>query len=140
MSNAKKESTNTLSKYQKKQNKKKKAPKIANARLCFISRTNNTILSLTNPNGDTISQISCGQLEKNTRKSSPSTLKNAIEAMVKRMNEVFHVKTVILLLRGFNVSTELITSLQRYGIAITSIEYDTCVAYGGTRRPRIRRN
>lgn len=119
---------------------KKHFPKISNAKLCVYSRLNNTILSLTTPNGDVVSQVSCGSCGfNNSKKSTPHALNTAINTMVSRMTDRHNVTTVDILARGYNFTVDIVSSLQKNNIVINSIEYDTCVAYGGTRRRRARR-
>lgn len=119
--------------------KKKHITKVPNAVLYVNSRPNNTILSLASTNGNVVSQVSCGSAGfKNCKKSSPYALKQAINIMLSKMTDHL-VQILSVVVRGINMPVDLFTMLQKSGIQVTSIEYDTCIAYGGTRQPRMRR-
>ena len=104
------------------------------------STFNNTIVTITNLTGDTISWASAGSSGfKGARKSTPFAAQTAAE---KAALEAFNngMKTVDILIKGQGSGRETaIRAIQNAGFAITSIQDRTSVPHNGCRPPKRRR-
>jgi len=104
------------------------------------SSFNNTIITITNLVGDTISWASAGSLGfKGTRKGTPfaaqtTTEKAAFDALNKG------VKNVEILIKGQGSGREtVIRAIKRAGLKIISVQDITSVPHNGCRPPKRRR-
>ena len=116
---------------------KRNVPK---ARACIKAGENNTIVTITDPDGKTLAWASSGSSGfKGTRKSTPYAAKVAAErAMTAAMN--FGIQTLDIEVRGIGPGREqAIRGLQTTGVAFESIVDRTPIAHGGCRPKRPRR-
>jgi small subunit ribosomal protein S11 len=104
------------------------------------STFNNTIVTITNLTGDTISWASAGSAGfKGARKSTPFAAQTAAEkAALEAANN--GMKTVQILVKGQGSGRETaIRAIEGARLEITSIEDITAVAHNGCRPPKRRR-
>ncbi|MCG2621605.1 30S ribosomal protein S11 [Arthrobacter sp. I2-34] len=104
------------------------------------STFNNTIVSITDPNGAVISWASAGEVGfKGSRKSTPFAAQMAAEAAAKRAQE-HGLKKVDVFVKGPGSGRETaIRSLQAAGLEVGSIQDVTPSAHNGCRPPKRRR-
>ncbi|GAB3544728.1 30S ribosomal protein S11 [Arthrobacter tumbae] len=104
------------------------------------STFNNTIVSITDPNGAVISWASAGEVGfKGSRKSTPYAAQTAAEAAAKRAQE-HGVRKVDVFVKGPGSGRETaIRSLQAAGLEVGSIQDVTPSAHNGCRPPKRRR-
>ncbi|GAA5227815.1 30S ribosomal protein S11 [Paeniglutamicibacter antarcticus] len=104
------------------------------------STFNNTIVSITDPNGAVISWASAGEVGfKGSRKSTPYAAQMAAEAAAKRAQE-HGVRKVDVFVKGPGSGRETaIRSLQATGLEVGSISDVSPSAHNGCRPPKRRR-
>ena len=124
----------------KKSTTKTKKDSFASGVVHIKSTFNNTIVTITNLTGDTISWASAGSSGfKGARKSTPFAAQTAAEkAAVEAFNS--GMKTVDILVKGQGSGRETaIRAIENAGFAITSIQDITSVPHNGCRPPKRRR-
>ena len=101
---------------------------------------NNTIVTITDKNGNTISWASAGELGfKGSRKSTPFAAQSASETAAKAAIE-HGLKTVEVYVRGPGAGREsAIRALETVGLQITMIKDVTPIPHNGCRPPKRRR-
>ena len=104
------------------------------------SSFNNTIVTITDVNGNTISWASAGELGfKGSRKSTPFAAGEAAETAAKAAME-HGLKTVEVFVKGPGSGREAaIRSLQTAGLEISAIKDVTPIPHNGCRPPKRRR-
>lgn len=121
---------------------KKKIKKNIPSGIIHIQATfNNTIVTVTELNGDTISWASAGSSGfKGARKGTPFAAQMASEKATLKALETAGLKKVDILVKGQGPGRETaIRALQTTGINILSIKDITPVPYNGCRPPKRRR-
>ncbi|QKS73125.1 30S ribosomal protein S11 [Paenalkalicoccus suaedae] len=120
----------------KRRQKKNIETGIAHIRSTF----NNTIVTITDPQGNAISWASAGGLGfKGSRKSTPFAAQTAAEAAAKTAME-HGMKTVEVSVKGPGAGREAaIRSLQAVGLEVNMIKDVTPVPHNGCRPPKRRR-
>lgn len=120
--------------------RKKVKKNIPNGVVHIQSTFNNTIVTITDPEGNVIAWQSAGSVGfKGSRKSTPFAAQMAAEAAGKKAQE-HGVKKVDVLIRGTGSGRETaIRSLQATGIQVGSITDITPVPHNGVRQPKRRR-
>ncbi|MHB1500806.1 MAG: 30S ribosomal protein S11 [Candidatus Dormibacteria bacterium] len=105
-----------------------------------LSTFNNTIVTLTDPQGNTIASGSAGSSGfKGSRKSTPYAAQTTAENAAKRAME-HGLKTIEVLVKGPGSGREAaIRQLQAAGLEITAIIDVTPVPHNGCRPPKRRR-
>ena len=128
---------NATKKVVKKRRERKNVEKGA-AHIC--STFNNTLITITDVQGNTISWASAGELGfKGSRKSTPFAAQTAAEAAAKAAME-HGMKTVEVYVRGPGSGREAaIRALQTAGLDITLIKDVTPIPHNGCRPPKRRR-
>lgn len=128
-----------IKKFQKHARKKIKR-KFSKGVLYIRSNFNNTIITLTNFNGDTIAWSSAGSCGfKGARKGTPFAAKIAIENILKRCFD-FGIKQIKVLVNGPGPGREtVIRSLQKVNLQIILIRDMTTIPHNGCRPPKKRR-
>ena len=104
------------------------------------STFNNTIVTITNPNGDTLAWASAGSSGfKGARKSTPFAAQTAAEkAAIDAVG--IGLKSVDILVKGQGSGRETaIRAIEGAGLEITSIQDITSVPHNGCRPPKRRR-
>jgi small subunit ribosomal protein S11 len=104
------------------------------------SSFNNTMVTITDPQGNTISWASSGQQGfRGSRKSTPFAAQTAAEVAAKAAME-HGLKTVEVFVRGPGSGREAaIRALQTVGLEVTLIKDVTPIAHNGCRPPKRRR-
>lgn len=121
--------------------KKKKIQATTKAIFYINAGINNTIVSLTDLSGNVIAQMSCGKLGfKNSKKSTPYAHQKVLEIMINQAHDVYGVREIKIVIRGYGQAREMLMFLQNNYISIESITDNTNLPYNGVRQPRERRN
>ncbi|WP_440897152.1 30S ribosomal protein S11 [Amphibacillus sp. Q70] len=126
---------------QKRNTRKKRVKKNIDAGIAHIHSTfNNTIVTITDVQGNAISWSSAGALGfKGSRKSTPFAAQMASETAAKAAQE-HGLKTLEVTVKGPGAGREAaIRSLQAAGLEVTAIVDVTPVPHNGCRPPKRRR-
>ncbi len=125
---------------QKKRGGKKVKKNIVTGAAHIQTTFNNTIVTITDPNGGVIAWSSAGSLGfKGSRKSTPFAAQMASEAAAKKAKEM-GLKQVDVYVKGPGSGRETaIRALQAAGLEITMIKDVTPVPHNGCRPPKRRR-
>ena len=109
-------------------------------RALISSTFNNTIITLTDPNGNVLSWASAGTVGfKGSRKSTPYAAGVAAETAARRSME-HGLRQIEVLIKGPGSGREAaIRSLQAAGLQVTSIRDVTPIPHNGCRPPKRRR-
>ena len=121
--------------------KQRKVRKNVSRGIAHVKATfNNTIVTITDINGETLCQSSAGQIGfKGSRKSTPFAATRAGEECAQKAKK-FGMNEVEVRLRGAGSGREsAVTAMQANGIKITAIEDHTAVPHNGCRPPKKRR-
>ena len=123
-----------------KSGKRKVRKNIARAIVCIRATFNNTLITVTDPNGDTICSSSSGCVGfKGSRKSTPFAAQQAAQrvAGAAMRNGVREVEVKV---KGPGPGREsAIAALQQAGLRISAIEDVTPLPHNGCRPPKRRR-
>ncbi len=125
----------------KKRSGKRREKRVIPQGKAYIQATfNNTIITLTDPQGNVISSASAGNSGfKGSRKSTPYAAQMAAANAVRKAQEV-GLKQVEVYVKGPGSGREAaIRSLQSSGLFVTSIRDVTPVPHNGCRPPKRRR-
>ncbi len=124
----------------KKTSQKRKEKKHVVSGVVHIKSTfNNTIITITDLNGNTISWASSGMEFKGARKSTPFAAQVTAEAAAKKAMD-HGLKQVEVNVKGPGVGREsAIRALQSVGLRITAIRDVTPIPHNGCRPPKRRR-
>ena len=121
--------------------KKKKTKKnILNGKAFVLSTFNNTIISISDTNGNVVSWSSAGQKGfKGSRKSTPYAAQVAADTAAAKALE-YGMKTLTVEIKGPGSGRETaLRALQARGFKILSIKDTTPLPHNGTRPPKKRR-
>ena len=120
--------------------RRKEKKNVAHGHAHIKSTFNNTIVSITEPNGDVIAWASAGQVGyKGSRKSTPFAAQLTAEAAARRAMD-HGVRKVDVFVKGPGSGRETaIRALQATGLEVGSISDVTPVAHNGCRPPKRRR-
>ena len=129
-----------MAKTTKQLTSKKDKNSFTNGIVHIQSTFNNTIVTITNLNGDTIAWASAGSSGfKGARKSTPFAAQTASEAATLEAVNL-GLKTVDVVVKGQGSGRETaIRAIQNGGLEITSIKDITSVPHNGCRPPKKRR-
>ena len=122
-------------------NKKKKTRRNVSKGVAHIQSTfNNTIVTIADPEGDTLCQSSGGAAGfKGSRKSTPFAAQRAAEEAAGKAAK-FGVREVEVKLKGPGAGREsAVTALQASGLNVKAIEDVTPLPHNGCRPPKKRR-
>jgi len=124
----------------KKTSRKREKRVIPSGRVYIQATFNNTIVTLTDPQGNVISSVSAGASGfKGSRKSTPYAAQMAAASATRKAMDV-GLKQVEVFVKGPGSGREAaIRSLQASGLHITSIRDVTPVPHNGCRPPKRRR-
>ncbi|BAM46281.1 MAG: 30S ribosomal protein S11 [Amphibacillus sp.] len=126
---------------QKRNTRKKRVKKTVESGIAHIHSTfNNTIVTITDTQGNAVSWSSAGALGfKGSRKSTPFAAQMASETAAKAAQD-FGMKTLEVTVKGPGAGREAaIRSLQAVGLEVTAIVDATPVPHNGCRPPKRRR-
>nr|WP_296155005.1 30S ribosomal protein S11 [uncultured Peptoniphilus sp.] len=120
--------------------KKRVRKNIEKGQAHIASSFNNTMVTLTDPNGNVISWSSAGQLGfKGSRKSTPFAAQEAAQEAANKAKE-HGLKSVEVFVKGPGSGREAaIRSLQASGLEVTMIKDVTPIPHNGCRPPKRRR-
>ncbi|HYH64887.1 30S ribosomal protein S11 [Urbifossiella limnaea] len=121
--------------------KKKKARRNVSRGIAHVQSTfNNTIVTITDTNGDVLCNASAGTVGfKGSRKSTPFAAQRAAEECAAKASK-FGVKEVEVRVKGPGAGREsAITALQASGLNVKAIEDVTPLPHNGCRPPKKRR-
>ena len=121
--------------------KKRKARRNVSRGVAHIKSTfNNTIVTITDPNGDTLCFASAGTVGfKGSRKSTPFAAQRASETAAEKAAK-FGLKEIEVRIKGPGSGREsAVTALQASGLLIKAIEDVTPLPHNGCRPPKKRR-
>ena len=129
-----------MPKTTKKSTIRKDKSTVKNGVVHIQSTFNNTIVTITNINGDTISWASAGSSGfKGARKSTPFAAQTAAEKAALEAATI-GLKSVDILVKGQGSGRETaIRAIEGAGLEITSIQDITSVPHNGCRPPKRRR-
>jgi small subunit ribosomal protein S11 len=104
------------------------------------SSFNNTVVTITDPQGNTIASVSCGAVGfKGSRKSTPFAAQQAATACAQRAQEN-GVRSVDVVVKGPGSGREsALRALQASGLRVTTIKDVTPIPHNGCRPPKRRR-
>ena len=127
-------------KGKKKTFKKKERKHVPHGLVHVQASFNNTIVTITDTNGDTLCFASAGTVGfKGSRKSTPFAAQRAAEVAAERAGK-FGLKEVEVRVKGPGSGREsAITALQAAGLTIKAIEDVTPLPHNGCRPPKKRR-
>jgi len=128
-------------KERQKASKSKKEKKIVSAGIVHIQSTfNNTIITVTDMNGNVIASSSPGQVGfKGSRKSTPFAAQLAAKSALKKAMAM-GLKTAEVRVKGPGVGREAaLRALQMDGFSVTMIRDVTPIPHNGCRPPKRRR-
>jgi small subunit ribosomal protein S11 len=121
--------------------KKRKQRRNVTRGIAHIQSTfNNTIVTITDPQGDTLCYASAGTVGfKGSRKSTPFAAQRAAEEAAGKASK-FGLKEIEVQLKGPGSGREsAVTALQQAGLVIKAIEDVTPLPHNGCRPPKKRR-
>jgi len=130
-----------MAKTKKATRSKRRVKKVVSSGVAHIHSTfNNTIVTITDTQGNTVSWSSAGALGfKGSRKSTPFAAQMASEAAAQTAVEN-GMKTIEVTVKGPGAGREAaIRSLQAVGLEVTAISDETPVPHNGCRPPKRRR-
>ena len=124
----------------KERGKRREKKNIASGVVHIQATFNNTIITVTDVRGNTISWASAGSLNfRGAKKSTPFAAQTTAEKAIEKAKE-HGLKTVRVLLTGPGVGREAaIRSIEACGIKITAIKDVTPIPHNGCRPPKRRR-
>ena len=121
--------------------KKRKTRRNVSRGIAHIQATfNNTIVTITDTNGDVLCQASAGTVGfKGSRKSTPFAAQRASETCAEKATK-FGLKEVEVRIKGPGSGREsAVTALQSAGLTVKAIEDVTPLPHNGCRPPKKRR-
>lgn len=120
--------------------KKKEKVTIPHARACILSTFNNTQISLTDMQGNTLAWSSAGKVGfKGSRKGTPFAAQLAAQDIASKAKEL-GVRSIDVEIKGPGQGREsALRALQSAGLEIKSIKDTTPIPHNGCRPPKRRR-
>ena len=120
--------------------KKKVRKQVSEGVVHILATFNNTIITITDKKGNTLSWATCGSIGfKGSKKSTPFAAQVASESAAKKAKE-FGLKTVEVLVNGPGSGREsAIRALSSAGLQVTLIKDVTPIPHNGCRPPKRRR-
>lgn len=120
--------------------KKKERKRVEKGQAHIASSFNNTMVTLTDTNGNVLSWASAGQLGfRGSRKSTPYAAQQAADEAAKKAME-YGLKSVEVYVRGPGSGREAaIRALQAAGLDVSMIKDVTPIPHNGCRPPKRRR-
>ena len=124
----------------KKEIKVEISQKIREGRIYIFSSYNNTILTLTDPQGNVLYWTSAGKIGfKGTKKGTPFAASKVAETMAQATKK-FGIEKIQILIKGIGSGREsAIRSLAARNLDIVSIKDITPIPHNGCRPPKVRR-
>jgi len=116
------------------------SPKIKEGRIYISSSYNNTIITLTDLQGNVLYWASAGKIGfKGTKKATPFAASKVAEAMAQTVQKL-GIEKVAVLVKGVGAGRDsALRSLAARGLEIISIKDITPIPHNGCRPPKVRR-
>src|SRR3954453_19814157 len=123
-----------------KQKKRKTRRNVSRGIAHILATFNNTIITISDTNGDTLCSASAGTVGfKGSRKSTPFAAQRAAETCAEKASK-FGLKEVEVRIKGPGSGREsAVTALQQSGLIVKAIEDVTPLPHNGWRPPKKRR-
>ena len=117
-----------------------KSKRVEKSKAFILSSYNNTILTLTDMNGDVLASASSGALGfKGPKKATPFAASKVVEAVIEKVRKL-GVREVVVYVRGIGSGREAaIRALASHGLEISAIKDITPIPHNGCRPPKVRR-
>jgi small subunit ribosomal protein S11 len=130
-----------MPKKRKRITKKKKRIKVEEGMAYIYSTFNNTIITMTNLNGDVLCWSSAGEVGfKGTKKGTPFAAQKTAEQVARKAKEGFQLGRVSVVVKGPGSGRETaIRTLQAAGLRVISIKEATPIPHNGCRPPKKRK-
>jgi len=114
--------------------------KVKEGRVYVFATYNNTVITLTDSQGNVLTWASAGNIGfKGTKKSTPFAASKVAEALVQRAKKI-GVEKVQVIIKGIGSGREsALRSLASRGLEISSIKDMTPIPHNGCRPPKVRR-
>jgi small subunit ribosomal protein S11 len=114
--------------------------KIKEGKIYISSSYNNTIITLTDLQGNVLNWTSAGNIGfKGTKKATPFAASKVAEALVQAAKKL-GIEKIQVLVKGIGSGREsAIRSIATHGLEITSIKDVTPIPHNGCRPPKVRR-
>ncbi|RLE12516.1 30S ribosomal protein S11 [Candidatus Aerophobetes bacterium] len=121
--------------------KKKKKEKVDEGMAHVHSTFNNTIITITNLNGEVLCWSSAGVVGfKGTKKGTPFAAQKVAEDAAKKARENYGLQRVIVVVKGPGSGRETaIRTLQAAGLKVVAIREATPIPHNGCRPPKKRK-
>jgi len=121
--------------------KKKKKVRVEEGLAYVHSTFNNTIITITNLEGQVLCWSSAGQAGfKGTKKGTPFAAQKAAEEIIRKAKEGFQLERVRVIVKGPGSGRETaIRALQAGGLRVVSIREATPIPHNGCRPPKKRK-
>mgnify|MGYP000035210772 FL=1 len=121
--------------------KKKKREKVDEGMAHVHSTFNNTIITITNLNGEVLCWSSAGVVGfKGTKKGTPFAAQKVAEDAAKKARENYGLQRVIVVVKGPGSGRETaIRTLQAAGLKVVAIREATPIPHNGCRPPKKRK-
>ncbi len=119
---------------------KQSLKKIKEGRIYIFSSYNNTVITLTDLEGNVLGWTSAGSIGfKGTKKATPFAASKTAEAIA-RITEKIGIEKINILIKGIGSGREsAVRSLAARGLEIISIKDVTPIPHNGCRPPKVRR-
>ena len=124
----------------KKEVKMEAPPKVREGKIYISSTYNNTLMTLTDPEGNVLTWVSAGSIGfKGTKKSTPFAASKVAGALSQRIGKL-GIENVEVFVKGIGSGREsAIRSLAAKGLNIISIKDITPIPHNGCRPKKVRR-
>jgi len=124
------------------QSKKKKIKRTVASGVVHVQATfNNTIITVTDPSGGTLSTSSAGACGfRGSKKGTAYAAQVAAEKAVNTAKQQYSLSKASVIIKGIGLGRESgVRALAAAGVAVESIKDETSVAHGGVRPKKARR-
>ncbi len=130
-----------MARRRRRSSRKREKKVVPRGRIYIQSTFNNTIVTVTDPNGNTLAWASGGTVGfKGARKSTPYAAQLAATQVAQRAMNEFQMREVDLFVKGPGPGREAaIRSIQGTGLLVRSISDITPIPHNGCRPPKKRR-
>ena len=130
-----------MPKKRKRITRKKKRIKVEEGMAYIHSTFNNTIITMTDLNGDVLCWSSAGEVGfKGTKKGTPFAAQKTAEQVARKAKEGFQLGRVRVVVKGPGAGRETaIRTLQAAGLRVISIREATPIPHNGCRPPKKRK-
>lgn len=130
-----------MAKRKKEEKKKKKRVKVEEGIAYIHSTFNNTIITITNLEGEVLCWSAAGHIGfKGTKKGTPFAAQKTAEEIAKKAKDSFQLERVRVVVKGPGSGRETaIRTLQASGLKVVSIKEATPIPHNGCRPPKKRR-